>query len=804
MGAWTLPSAAAAFAVGLLGWTWMPGWVDPWMAFVAGLAALVSGWIGAGRERRGPGVLVGADLLPLEHPTVEAVGGRRVLSAAPAVAAVLTVVGVLALGMGWSGSHHRGLDAAFLGTLASERVILEGTLKTDPSPTTLGWSATAQVRSVTWADGAATLRSSVWVSGSEELPRARRGDLVRLEGVLRVPDDQGFAEALRRKGIPAQLQLQYFTRVGSSPSTFVRAAQAARNVVGRSIERVFPPKEAGLLLGLLLGDDSRLDPGVERDFRAAGLSHLLVVSGGNVAMVLAPVLAASALLRLSRWPKFLVGFGAVAFFTILTGAEPSVLRAGVMACIALVGVLAGRPRSTASILSAAVLVLLVLDPWLVWSVGFQLSVTATAGMVALASPLADRFGRFLPSPVATAAGATISAQLGVTPILLYHFHEVPLVTLPANLAAFPLVAPSLLLGAVAAGAGLAWFPLGNTVGALAVVPMRWLELVADHLGKAPVGYLTAEGGPFVLVGGTAVVAAVVVWIRTGWKPPRTATVVAISVLPIVVWAFALGSGPPDGFTVRFFDVGQGDAALLMTPEGATVLVDGGPERDQVATEISALGIKRLDIVVASHPHADHIIGLPLVLARLPVGLLLQPGCEKEEPSPLQADLDRAIADERVEVRTPRAGDTFWLGTLRLDVLSPDRCWTGTESDTNNDAIVIRATYEEHVVLIATEPEEPAQGWLLESGIDLRADVLKVPHHGAATSVPEFFDAVEAEVAVVSVGENDYGHPTAFTLDALVASGAQVWRTDQAGTITISFAGRSPTIESERWPAAALP
>ncbi|MDQ4107946.1 MAG: competence protein ComEC, partial [Actinomycetota bacterium] len=138
------------------------------------------------------------------------------------------------------------------------------------------------------------------------------------------------------------------------------------------------------------------------------------------------------------------------------------------------------------------------------------------------------------------------------------------------------------------------------------------------------------------------------------------------------------------------------------------------------------------------------------------------------------------------------------GLLRLDVLSPDRCWTGTESDANNDAIVIRASYERHAVLIATEPEEPAQEWLLESGTDLRADVLKVPHHGAATSVPEFFDAVDADVAIVSVGDNDYGHPTAFTLDSLWASGAQVWRTDRHGTITVNFVGLTPTVESERW------
>ena len=797
MGAWMLPAATAAFAVGLLNGTRLPPAVEPWVVLAVGLALLGVGWFVAGREHRGVPELERAGLVEPAHDAVGSVrGGRVIASAAPALTAVTALAGVFALGAGWSAFHDRALDRSMLATLASERVVLEGTLKTDPGETAFGWSTTVQVRNVRWAEGRVTFRSSIWVNGNGRPPDAYRGDLVRLEGTVQVPDEAGFGEILRTKGIPAELRLQAFRRLGPAPNAFVRAAQGARRVVGGSIERVFPPKEAGLLLGLLVGDDSELDPGLERDFRAAGLSHLLVVSGGNVAMVLAPVLAGAALLRLARWPRFVVGFGAVAFFTILTGAEPSVLRAGVMACLALVGVLAGRPRTTASILSAAVLVLLVLDPWLAWSVGFQLSVTATAGMVALASPLADRFRRVLPMPVAVAAGATISAQLGVTPILLYHFHEVPLATLPANLLAFPLVAPSLLLGAVAAGAGLLSLSLGKLLAGLAVLPMRWLELVADRLGKAPVGYLTSRGGPAVLVVGIAVVAAIVVWIRSGWKPPRPVTVLAVAALPMFVWATALGSGPPDALTMRVLDVGQGDAILIASPAGATILVDGGPDEQIAATELARLGVKRLDAVIATHPHADHVAGLPIVLSRIPVGVVLQPGCSDE--SPAQAELDRTIADEHLRERNPRAGDVFRIGDLRLEVLSPAECFTGTESDANNDSLVIVLSHGDDTVLLTGDVEVPAQEWLLEEGTLPDVDVLKVPHHGGGTSTPELFDAVHAEVAVVSVGVgNDYGHPDPAMIDALYASGARVWRTDLGGTLTVTFDGPTPTVESAR-------
>ena len=270
-------------------------------------------------------------------------------------------------------------------------------------------------------------------------------------------------------------------------------------------------------------------------------------------------------------------------------------------------------------------------------------------------------------------------------------------------------------------------------------------------------------------------------------------VVGLGLVPLLLWSSALSAGPPSELTVRFFDVGQGDAALLTSPGGVAILVDGGPEPDQVATELVALGVRRLDLVIASHPHADHVVGLPAVLARIPVGLLLEPACKDESPD--GAALDAAVTSEHIAVRHPRAGDVLQVGDVRLEILSPDRCWSGTESDTNNDAIVVRASIGEDSVLFATEPEEPAQQVLLDEGADLHADVLKVPHHGAATSIEPFFEAVDAEVAVVSVGPNTYGHPVPEVLDWIRATGAEVFRTDRAGTVTVTFERGGVVVES---------
>jgi competence protein ComEC len=794
MTAWILPVVGAAFWAGLLARPLLGDRMPVWSWLVAGLVALASSLVLVPADREAPDPLAQAGLVkPDEEPRAVAavtVGRRRAGRGSPA-APFLATLGVFLLAVGWGGAHAHKLAGSLLARLATERVTVHGVLRTDPSAQISGWSAVIDAGQVEWRDEAAAVHESLWVQGRDRPPPAVRGDRVLLEGQILVPEDREFADALARRAIAAEIRVTTFRRLGPSANPFVRAAQSFRSFVGRSIARLFPPREAGLLMGLALGDDSRLDPALARDFQATGLGHLLVVSGENVAMVLGPVLGLALALRLSRVPRFLLAGGTVLFFVVLTGGEPSVMRAGVMAGLTLFGVLLGRPRSAASILAGAVLILLVVDPALVWSIGFQLSVAATAGMVALATPLAGKL-RFLPRPVALAAGTSLAAQMGVTPILLFHFHEVPGVTIAANLLAFPAVSPALLLGIAAGGTGLAVMPIGRALAMAALIPMRYLELVADRLASAPVAWITSSGGLLPLVAGVLVCISAW-WLRSGRRLPHAAVIAGGALVPLFVWITALSAGPPSNLVIRFLSVGEGDAALVTTPAGASILIDGGPDPEQVAAKLSALGVKRLDVAIASHPHADHIVGFPAVFARFPVGLLLEPGCP--DPSPIYANLLLAAHEEGIPVRHPRTGDELTVGDVHLEVLSPSRCFTGTESDPNNDALVIMIEHGEDRVLFATEPEEPAQQEMLDAEVDLGAELLKVPHHGAATSLPAFFEAVDPELAVVSVGPNDYGHPVPAVLNELRATGARVLRTDLAGDITVSFDPEGLLVES---------
>jgi len=789
---------AGAFWGGILAWPGVAPTMPWWALLGAGFAGLgTAALCGAPAERPELSVLERVTGRP-EQPVIAALAGssRGLARAPPMVPAIAVAAAFVLLGAGWAGLHGNRVASSALARLAPQAVTVAGSLQADPAAGRLGWTAVLAVSELAVSSQASvSVRESVWLEGSGPVPPARRGDRVRVEGRLAGAPTGSFASYLASRGIAVVLQADRVVRLGPSSNPLVRAAQAVRATLLRQVQALFGEREAGLLMGLALGDTSMLDAGDEEHFRATGLGHLLAVSGENVAMVLAPVLGLAVLLRLGTRGRFLLGGSTVLFFVVLTGGEPSVLRAGVMAWLVLFGTLLGRPRSSGTVLAGAVLGLLVWDPALVGSIGFQLSVAATAGMVLLASPFAERL-RWLPRPVALAAATTMAAQAGVSPVLLYHFHQVPGVTLLANLLAFPAVAPAMLLGLAAAGTALVARPLGQLLAVLASVPIRYLEGLADRLASAPIPSVTSSGAVLPMVMGLVVVLALAWFLRSGRRFPRPALLAVAMVLPLFVWSTALRAGPPGGLVVRFFDVGEGDAALVTSPGGANVLFDGGPEPEDVATKLAALGVRRLDALVATHPHLDHYMGLPAVLARFPVGVVIDSGCHPPESrSPWYRQFLRAVHREGIPERHPWAGDVLVVGDLRLSVLSPDRCWEGTNSDPNNDSIVILLSYLEDTVLFANEPEAEAQQAMLDGHRTLAAEVLNVPHHGAGTSVLPFFQAVHERLAVVSVGPNTYGHPVPETMDGLRSTGARVMRTDRSGDVVVAFTGAGLSVRT---------
>jgi competence protein ComEC len=540
-----------------------------------------------------------------------------------------------------------------------------------------------------------------------------------------------------------------------------------------------PDQAAALVPALVTGDDATLSEELVGDFRTSGLTHLTAVSGTNLTLVLA------FLLLLARWARvrgrglLVVGLLGVVGFVLMARPEPSVIRAAAMGTVALLGLGSGGRAAGVRALGAAVLLLLVADPWLAVSPGFTLSVLATAGILFVAPGFRDALARWLPRPVAEAVAVPLAAQLACTPVVAALSGQVSLVAVAANLLAAPAVGPATVLGLLGGLVGLVVPWLGAVVGRLATWSAQVIVVVAEHSADLPSAALDwSTSGPALALLTVLTLVGAAAAPHLLRRPGATIAVVVLLALVIARPVPTLG-WPPPGWVLVMCDVGQGDALVLAVGPHEGVVVDAGPEPELVDGCLRRLGVERVPAVVLTHFHADHVDGLPGVLRNRAVGEVEVTSLREPEYGADQVDDWAAAAG--VPVRTPAFGEVVDLGGVTWQVLAPERIL----DDSPNDASVVLLVETAGIrMLLSGDIEPPAQAALLGENLGA-VDVLKVPHHGSRYQDEELLTGLGARIALVSVGEdNDYGHPAPGTLDLLEDAGATVRRTDEDGDVAV--------------------
>jgi competence protein ComEC len=611
-----------------------------------------------------------------------------------------------------------------------------------------------------------------------------------------------------------------------------------KNVYAENLSR----NSAALLAGIVLGDDSDISAELSDSFRITGLTHILAASGMNIALVLAALWPLLRYMRLKPFTQYLTLIMFAGFYTLVSGMQPSLTRAFLMSVIGLTAWMTGRDKNGLASISAAALILLIINPFTLFDIGFQLSFLAT-GSLLIFVPMMDRMMSNLPKWIRAGLSVTIAAQIGVIPILVYYFGQVSMVSALANLIIVPLAEPALVVG-------IALLPFQALVPIFAK-PFFWFLSVEmstviylNELAASLPGAALAIGEPSITSVGVMYIAigmlgVVLYKVSINYRLQFGHIIVFLTILMCLsVSVTAYRSLAPSQLIVTFFDVGQGDSALVQSPDGVKVLIDTGPDFKILKRKLDLRGVKYLDVVIISHTHADHASGIANVFQNYAVGSFYYPRSAEGETS-MQAMLIKAkkanircVPIDNLE-RT-RFGNSLEMVAICKDEdsvevdgkninsgeLSEIEYRKGSSSGGENDKCIICVMkYGEFEIMFTGDADEELEEDICDrknnsvrshdlneastanewaKGFSDNIDVLKVGHHGSSTSSTRtFLNMIDPKVSVISVGEhNRYGHPAKSAIERIRATGAKIYRTDRNGDITIISDGSTFKVNSE--------
>ncbi|MCL4869972.1 MAG: DNA internalization-related competence protein ComEC/Rec2 [Anaerolineae bacterium] len=696
----------------------------------------------------------------------------------------------------------------------SGQLILTGVVITEPDVRDRSTNLRLQVETLQLPGGLTLPVTGLVLVQAPRFPETTYGDRLEIRGELRVPPetaDFSYREYLARQGIHSLVSFPRLTVLAHEQgSPFRHLILTVKGQAQATISQIIREPQAALLTGILLGNDKGLSPQLQQDFRTTGMTHIIAISGFNIMLLVGVLLKLFEPLAGRQYGAILAAIG-IGLYAILVGGDASVMRATIMGMVYLFSTrFLGRASFPFASLFAAGLLMTLFNPMTLWDVGFQLSFMATLGLMLYAEPFSQAaknwVSRYLDekttqgviSLLSDAVLVTLAAQVLTLPLMMAYFGQLSLVSLVANMLILPVQPAVLVWGGLATLVGMVLPGVGQMLGWVAWLCLWYTITLVQALAQVPAAAVPISLSPtgvfliYLLIFGPTW------WYRQaperrerlweGIQRNLNQKIAVTATLVLAVLALIAGNSQPDGYLhLWFFDVGQGDAIFIQTPSGRQILIDGGLYPSVLQEELGRrmpFWDRTLDIVIATHPDADHVAGLPGVWGRYRVGQLITDGSEWGA-SPVFDALLQAAADQGTPVHRAYVGETIVIGDgVRLEILHPGAMLN--QSNRNENSVSVRLVYGKMKILLTGDAEQAGEAAMLQSGRDLQSFLFKAGHHGSETSSgSQFLAAARPQIVVVSAGkDNRYGHPHRDLLDRVAGQGAALLRTDELGTIEI--------------------
>ena len=575
-----------------------------------------------------------------------------------------------------------------------------------------------------------------------------------------------------------------------------------KNIMKQKINELLPKETAGLCIGMLIGETSNIEESMQEDFRDSNLSHILAVSGANVSYIIISITYIFNKMCFRKKLSKIISIILLILFMLLTGCTSSVNRACIMAILMLIAELLNRKSDVYNNLALSALILLIINPYSILDIGFQLSYMGTIGIVFLHDKISNvvqiknRIIKYFFEMIIV----TTCANLAIIPIMMFHFNTVSLTFYFSNVLAGPILGAVVIIGFIMFFVSLILNSLAIPIAFILNIMLKFIIKIAGLTASLPISkiLITTPSIWFIIIWySTIIILYYKEKAKKFYLKNKKNLKIAVTCILIIVLTSNLVIKLNKDLKIYFIDVGQGDSCLIITPTNKKILIDGGGSEfgsfdvgeKTLLPYLLDRKIKKLDYVLISHFDSDHVGGILTLMEKIKIEKIII--CKQGEVSENYKKFLNILKSKKIKVQIVKAKDKISIDKDTFFYILHPANELIKDNILNNNSIVTKFYYRNFSILFTGDIEEIAEKELIkkyESSSILRSTVLKVGHHGSKTSsTKELLEKVKPKIALIGVGENNnFGHPNSEVLNRLNSLNCKIYRTDLNGEIVLTI------------------